>query len=340
MNTYKTKEEEEVNIKISISNPQLRMDEFKFKHEFWTIRKLKEYCDNGKLEILPHQRPLKLKKNHVKTFIQSVLNNDMMDVPLKFANIESCRDKCKGTEDEEFFNFYLEQERVYTVEDGQHRIVAIQEVDESHFKDELEGEMDDFLNSKIIVFIYYNATREELIRKFGTTNGSRTVTTAETLWGQHNEFNQSVKDMFVNNENYIRLYGVKKKSDSIERILYGNVIKMLKVCGFHDGIGNSANTSSMSMLSFVISNLDINRFTNCTSLFDKWYSILSTKDQKVCSTFAYQSNLLFLLHILKNKNIEWDNNQIDGYVTMLSDSRSSAEKRYEFILSDIKNERN
>jgi len=313
------------------------MNEFRFEHEFWTIRKLKEYCDDGKLEILPHQRPLKLGKNHVKTFIQSVLNGDMTDVPLKFADIESCKKKCEGTEDEEFFNFYLEQDRIHTVEDGQHRIIAIQEVDESHFKDEFVGKLEEFMNTKIIVFIYHNAIREDLIRKFGKTNGSRTVTTAETLWGQHNEFNTSVKETFVNNENFIRLYGVKKKSDAVERILYGNIIKMLKVCGFYDGVvQGSANTSSPSMLTFVGSNIDMSRFSNCTSLFDKWYAIICTKDQKICSTFAYQSNLFFLLHILKNKKIEWDVNKIDDYVTKLSDSRSSAEKRYEYILSDFK----
>lgn len=303
-----------------------------------TIRQLKGYCDNVQFVLLPHQRAFKSDINHTKTFIESILNGKLTDFPIKLSDLKSCKEKSMGTEDEEFFNTYLDEGRVYGIEDGQHRINAIMEINESHFEGEFKDKFEEYMNTKVPVFVYYGATRNELIDKFLVTNNSRTVNTKEKMWAKDNEFNRTIKKIFVDDDKYLKLYSITEKTDKSKREFYGGVVKMIKVCGAYDKVFDSVKTSTSSLLSFIESNIGIEKFSNSTSLFGEWYEIISTYNTKFSSKFAHQSNLFFLLHILKNKNLKWDKEKIKNYLLGLTDTRMGPEVRYANILKNFEHE--
>jgi hypothetical protein len=296
---------------------------------------LLDYLNDGKLVKLPHQRPLTLKKNSTKRFIDASLNNDLL-VPFYLADLQSSYDCSTKNEDKTFFERYLNKGFQLSIEDCQHRLACLQSVTDDYFVGEFEGKKEKFLNTKVYVMILYNATKDELIRKFGKVNGGKTITNENLMWGIDNTFNNFIRSYFIDNENLIRLYKTKKKSESVERILYSNILKMLKICGSYDNLVNSPNTSTESMMTFIEDNIELEKFEGIINLFDIWYELI--KDIKDKDSFTTQSNLFYLLHILSSKGGELDTNYILSTLSKLTNTRLKAEKRYEFILNMLENE--
>lgn len=304
--------------------------------ERWTISKLINHLSEGKFVKLPHQRPLTLKKNSPKRFIESALNNKLLQNFI-FADLKSSNDCSEKNEDKKFFNEYLKRGIEYSIEDCQHRMASLQLITDEFFVNEYEGKKNDFYNSEVPVLILKHRTKGELISDFGEVNSGRTVTNDNLMWGEDNTFNNLIKERFINDEKLLRLYKTKKKSDSVERTLYGNVLKIIKVCSSYDGLLNSPNTNAVSMMSFVKSNMNVKKFNNMFKLFDLWYNLIKDNDTK--ESFTTQSNLFFIIHILNKKNKDITNNNVSYFLSKLTDTRSSAEKRYNNILTIIDNEK-
>ena len=304
--------------------------------EEWKIVKLLDYLENGKFVKLPHQRPLTLKKNSPKKFIDAVLNNDLL-IPFIFADLKTSLECSQNDEDKHFFKSYLDRGKELSIEDCQHRMASLESIIDNDFVNEFEGRKEDFLNSKVHVGLLKYTTKSELIRKFGKVNSGKTVTNDNLIWGVDNTFNNFIKHKFVDDEKLLCLYKIKKKSDSVERTLYGNVLKIIKVCSSNDGTITSHSTNAESMMLFVKSDIDVSNFNYVIGLFDLWYDYIKLVPTR--ESFTTQSNLFFIIHILSNKNIELDNNNINNILSKLTDTRSSAEKRYNHILSIIENEK-
>jgi hypothetical protein len=152
----------------------------------------------------------------------------------------------------------------------------------------------------------------------------------------NNLFNDFIKNHFVNDERLLRLYKTKKKSETIERILYGNVLKMIKVCSSHDDIINSSSTGADQMMSFVKSNINVTNFQNIIDLFDVWYEYI--KDKPTKDSFTTQSNLFFILHILNKKELDMNEDKVNNILARFTNSRLNSESRYNEILTTIENE--
>lgn len=308
---------------------------FDYEIETWTISKLLDKLENGKFVKLPHQRPLTLKKNSAKRFIESVLNNDLL-VPFIFADIQSSFSCSISYEDMTFFRTYLNRGNELSIEDCQHRMASLESITDDDFVDEFADKKEEFLNTKVIILILKYATKDELIRKFGKVNSGKTVTNDNLIWGENNSFNDFIKDRFVNDDRLLRLYKTKKKSETIERILYGNVLKMIKVCSSHDGIINSSSTGADQMMSFVKSNINVTNFQNIIDLFDVWYEYI--KDKPTKDSFTTQSNLFFILHILNKKELDMNEDKVNNILVRFTNSRLNSESRYNEILTTIENE--
>jgi len=303
--------------------------------EKWKISKLISHLNEGKFTKLPHQRPLNLKKNSSKRFIDSAINNKLLQNFI-FADLKTSHDCSEKNEDKHFFNIYLKKGREFSIEDCQHRMASLESITDDDFIGEYEGKKDEFYNSEVPVLIIKNRTKKELISDFGEVNSGRTVTNDNLMWGEDNTFNNFMKERFISDERLLRLYKTKKKSESVERILYGNVLKITKVCAANDGIVNSPSTNAESMMNFIKNNMDVNLLCNVINLFDTWYNFI--KDNPTKESFTTQSDLFFIIHILNNKNKEITNENVNSILSKLTDTRSSAEKRYNNILTIIDSE--
>lgn len=303
--------------------------------EKWPILKLINLLKEGKFTKLSHQRPLKLNKNSPKRFIESALKGELSQNFI-FADLKTSHDCSEKNEDKEFFNNLLKKGKGLSIEDCQHRMASLESITDDDFINEYEGKKDEFYNCLVPVLIKKDRTKEQLISGFGEVNSGKTVTNDNLMWGEDNELNKFIKEQFINDERFIRLYKTKKKSESVERILYGNILKIMKVCLANDGIVNSPNTNAVSMMSFIKSNMDVNRLYNVNNLFDIWYNFI--KDNLNKESFTTQSDLFFIIHILNKKNKEISNENVNSILSKLTDTRSSAEKRYNNILTIIGNE--
>ena len=310
--------------------------------EKWPISKLINFMNEGKFVKLPHQRPLTLKKNSSKRFIDSTINNKLLQNFI-FADLKTSYKQSEKNEDREFFNYYLENGYEFSIEDCQHRMASLQSITDDDFINEFEGRKNEFYNSEVPVLILKHRTKKELISDFGEVNSGRTVTNDNLMWGEDNTFNNFMKERFIGDERLLRLYKTKKKSESVERILYGNILKITKVCVANDGIVNSPSTNAESMMIFIKSNLNLDLLYNLINLFDIWYNII--KDNPTKESFTTQSNLFFIIHILNKMNVNITNDSVNNIISKLIDAqsnfidtRSSAEKRYNNILSIIENE--
>ena len=305
---------------------------FEYEVKKWKLSELLDKLNENKFVKLPHQRPLTLKKNATKTFVESALNHDLLETFI-IADLESCL-KCSTTQsDIEFFKKYLDKGYTYSIEDCQHRMASLQSVDDSLFVGEFSNMKDQFYNTEVHVGVLKYATRSDLIRKFGKVNSGKTVTNDNLLWGIENTFNSFIKDKFISGDEFLKLYKTKKRSESVERTIYGNILKIFKVCSYYEGFVNSSNTSSSSIKSFVTDNLNPVLFDNILNLFDRWYEIIKEHPQK--ESFTAQSNLFFILHVnhIKNKNL--NDESIKNILSLLTDTRLMAEKRYEEVLKLI-----
>ena len=304
--------------------------------EKWKISKLVGLLKEGKFVKLPHQRPLTLKKNSSKRFIDSVLKNKLLQNFI-FADLKTSCESSPTKSEKEFFNDYIKKGKELSIEDCQHRMASLQLISDEDFVNEFEGRRDEFFDSEVPVLVLKYRTKDELISDFGEVNSGKTVTNGNLMWGVDNGFNNFIKDRFINDERFLRLYKTKKKSDSVERILYDNVLKIIKVSAANDGVVNSPNTNAESMMTFIKSNIKINQLNNVVGLFDLWYEYI--KDNTLKATFTTQSNLFFIIHILKKKNMEITESSVNSILNKLTDTRSSAEKRYNNILTIIENDK-
>ena len=303
--------------------------------EKWKISKLISHLNEGKFTKLPHQRPLNLKKNSSKRFIDSAINNKLLQNFI-FADLKTSYDCSEKNEDKDFFNVYLKKGKKFSIEDCQHRMASLESITDDNFIGEYEGKKDEFYNAEVPVLIIKNRTKKELISDFGEVNSGRTVTNDNLMWGEDNTFNNFMKERFINDERLLRLYKTKKKSESVERILYGNVLKIIKVCAANDRIVNSSSTNAESMMNFIKNNMDVDLLYNIFNLFDTWYNFIKNNPTK--ESFTTQSDLFFIIHILNKKNKEISDENINSILSKLTDTRSSAEKRYNNILTIIDNE--
>jgi hypothetical protein len=319
------------------------MKKFDFITEKWTISKLLELLNNGKFVKLPHQRPLKLKNGHANRFIEATLNCDLLS-PFIFSDLKSSLDVTINNEDKKFFTDFIDKGFEYSIEDCQHRMSSLQTINSGsemdYFINEFIGKKEQFLNSHVLVTILKNASREELIRKFGKVNSSKPVTNDNLLWGINNNFNQFIKSRFIDNKTLIKLYKIKKNSENVKRTLYGNLLKIIKVCAYHNKIIETQNTGADYLMSFLKNDIDIKNFNQIINLFDLWYEII--KDNPYKDKFTTQSNLFFILHVLSKKSIDVksiDVNLVNKLLLNFSDTRSSAESRYNHILNLINYEK-
>lgn len=303
--------------------------------ERWKISKLINLLENGKFAKLPHQRPLTLKKDSPKRFIDSTLNNKLLQNFI-FADLESSYNSSENKKDKDFFNDYLKKGKEYSIEDCQHRMASLQLITDGDFVGEFEGRMDEFYDSEVPVLVLMNRTREELISDFGEVNSGKTVTNDNLMWGIDNKFNNFIKNKFISDERLLRLYKTKKKSDYVKRILYGNILKIVKVCSSYDGLIESPNTGAESMMSFIKNDMKVTIFDGIVNLFDTWYEFIKEKPSK--DSFTTQSDLFFIVHILNKRGDKLTQKKIDTVLSKLTDTRSSAEKRYTNILNLITNE--
>ena len=316
------------------------MTKFDFILEKWTISELLTLLNEGKFIKLPHQRPLKLKKNHAENFIDAAINTDLLSNFI-FADLKSSLKRATNIEDKEFFGSYVNKGYEFSIEDCQHRIASLQSIfsnpDIDYFVGKFENKKEEFKNSSIPVLILKNTGRNELIRKFGMVNSGKTVTNDNLLWGIDNNFNQFIKSHFIADKKLIRLYKIKTDSDNIKRILYGNILKIIKICSYHDNIVTSQSTGAEPLMSFLKDDMEIINFTNIIDLFDVWYEMII--DNPVKHNFSTQSNLFFILHILYNNGVELKSENVNKILSKLSDTRLSAETRYNRILNIITNEK-
>lgn len=302
--------------------------------ERWKISKLINLMQNGKFTKLPHQRPLILKKGSSKRFINSALNNKLSQNFI-FADLESSYNSSQNKNDKDFFKDYLKKGKEYSIEDCQHRMASLQLVTEEDFVGEFEGRMDEFYGIEVPVLVWMNRIREELISDFGEVNSGKTVTNDNLMWGIDNKFNNFIKNKFISDERLLRLYKTKK-SDYVKRILYGNILKIVKVCSSYDGLIESPNTGAESMMSFIKNDMKVTIFDGVINLFDTWYEFIKEKPAK--DKFTTQSDLFFIVHILNKKGDKLTQEKVDSILSKLTDTRSSAEKRYTNILNLITNE--
>lgn len=300
--------------------------------EKWKISKLINYLNDGKFVKLPHQRPLTLKKNSQKRFIDSTLNNRLLQNFI-LADLNSSYECSEKSEDKKFFNGYLKKGFEYSIEDCQHRMSSLQLITDDDFINEYEGKKDEFYNSEVPVLVIKNRNRDELISDFGEVNSGKTVTNDNLMWGVDNLFNSFIKERFINNEKLLRLYKFKNKSESVERKLYSNVLKIIKVCAFYEGLVSSPTTNAPAMMSFIKDDMTIKQFNNIVKLFDLWYDMV--KDNNTKDTFTTQSNLFFIIHALNSRNIIITTDYVDELLLSLSNTRPLAETRYGNLLSII-----
>jgi hypothetical protein len=302
--------------------------------EKWKISKLIKLLNENKFVKLPHQRPLNLKKNSSKRFIDSAINNKLLQNFI-FADLKTSHDCSEKNEDKDFFNVYLKKGINLSIEDCQHRMASLESITDDNFIGEYEGKKNEFYNAEVPVLILKNRTKKELISDFGEVNSGRTVTNDNLMWGEDNTFNNFIKEKFISDERLLRLYKTKKKSETVERILYGNVLKIIKVCAYNDDIVNSISTNAESMMSFIKSDIDIKQFNNIINLFNMWYDFIKNVQTK--ESFTTQSDLFFIIHIFNKNNKKINNENVNSILSKLIDTRSSAEKRYNNILTIIQN---
>jgi hypothetical protein len=311
--------------------------------EKWKLSKLINLLEKDSLVKLPHQRPLNLKKGAEKRFIKSALENKLLQNFI-LSDLKSSYDYSYEEEDKEFFFSYLEKDKKYSIEDCQHRLASLQSITsnlvlktENYFTGEFEGRVQEFYDVEVPVLIVKDRTRGELVSDFGEVNSGKSVTNDNLVWGVNNQFNNYIKNKFIGNEKLLCLYKTKKKSAAVERTLYGNILKIIKVCASYDGVVKSPKTNAESMMSFIKSNLSPNNISELINLFDVWYEYIKTNQNK--ESFTTQSNLFFIIHILNKKKIVFDENLVNTFLPKLTDTRSSAEKRYTNILKMIEDER-
>jgi len=304
------------------------------KYKKWTISKIITLYENKKLVLLPHQRPIKRRKNSVETLINNVLNK-LFPVPIFISDLKSDLEYAiltNNKEDIEFFSYYVNRGFLYSIEDGQHRIDTITLLKDHNFKS-LEDK-NTFLSSTASIIIFKYCSRKKLIDLFTKTNGGKQVKASEKIWGINNEFNNEIKNFILNFED---VYFTKTNTYVKKRNLFNNWVKILYVYySFQNNKTPNPATNEESLRNFINSGLLLKNMPNLTYLSDLWYNMIM--DYSNFNTFTTQSNLFFILAILKNKNYNITNKIVYDIMSKITNTRLASSKRYREILKYIESE--
>ena len=302
------------------------------KFEIWKVSELIAIKD--KLIRFPHQRVMKLSKNSTQTLIESILLGDL-DTPFKLCDIKSCLDN--NPNDFEYFNPPLLNGFTHSIEDCQHRLGALYFISNNDFDGKFKDRKQEFYDSEVAVYVYKTESYQDLIRKYGKTNSGKKIKTEEMVWKVLNDFNNNIKNLFLTAKYIRNLYNVKNKVESSKRTFYNNIIKMIKVCAYYDGIIDNVGIDPNNLLNFIENDENIDKFKSIIDIFDQWFNLITDKKKK--NKFFYQSNLFFILHVIKTYNIELNENEIINLLESLTDTRAQAPQRYKIILNTITNEK-
>lgn len=286
---------------------------------------------NGKLVKLPHQRqPKKKNKSEVRRLINKAINNELT-MPFQFSdlisNLEYCTENNLNS-DVAFFKRYIDDGKLFSTEDGLQKCSVLTVIKDDDFENAEEKQK--FYDSIVNVIILKRYDRNKLISTFQNTNSAFPVTNPEILWGVPNEFNKSIKT-FIQHL-IVRVYNNNVKNTSqAERDFYKNFIKIMKVCSFYSNVyGTSSSTNKKSLVEFIEANKSFRLFKDILDLFSLWTMYISNNLTK--TKFVTQSNLFFIIHILKNQGKPITQDGVNAIMNKLKDTRSSPEKRYKWIL--------
>ena len=313
-----------------------------YKLEKWPLSKIWELKKDKKLHKPEWQRELKLKKNHEKRFVNSAFDGDLNDT-WKFADLSSC----------EGFEKELKNGKKFSYEDGQHRLASLEKIMMSNYFQGDNEKLKYFLTIEVPVYVVENRTKDELKIKFGRNNSGRTIANDHMAFIEPSEFNTKIKDNLIINSKLVKnIYGIKNRSSSSEKEFYGNVIKILKVCSFYEGVVETNSTKSDSIMDFIKNNYNPKSFNNLCDLFlNQWFDIIKNSDSK--DKMWEQSTWAFILHINQKQNKNYDLIRLKKIYTnyinrifystkkpnvSLSITRYSAEVRYNLILKVFKDE--
>ena len=301
--------------------------------EKWPLSKIWELKNTKKLIKPEWQRELKLEPGYQDRFVISAFAGDLNQNWI-LADLKTC----------DGFDEELNNGKEYTYEDCQHRLAALENIMlKNYFKD---GDMlKSFLSIKVPVYIVINKTKEELSKKFGRVNSGKTVSNDHILFIEPTVFNKRIKSELITPTIIKSIYGFKNKSGSNEKKFYGNVIKMIKVCSFHEGLTDNPRTIFTYLLKFLSNFPDDSIFDGMFDIFlNEWFDIVKCSDKK--NEMWKQSSWFFILHINKHKNINYNLEQLhkvyDRFVTTrhvnpktgtdMSIARIHSDQRYELLL--------
>lgn len=311
-----------------------------YRLEKWTLSKIWD-LKNGKKLIKPEwQRELKLVSGYQDKFVIAAFEGDLSQNWI-LADIKTC----KG------FDKELSQGKEYTFEDCQHRLAALESIMlRNYFKDD-EDKLNLFLSIEVPVYIVVNKTREQLSKKFGRVNSGKTVSNDHILFIEPTAFNKRIKSELVTPTIIKAIYGFKNKAVFNEKKFYGNVIKMIKVCSFHEGLTENPRTLFTYLLKFLSNFPDDSIFDGMFDIFlNQWFDIIKYSDKK--NEMWKQSSWFFILHINKHKKFNYNLEQLqkvyDKFVTTrhvnpktgteMSIARIHSDQRYELLLKVFEHE--
>jgi hypothetical protein len=307
-----------------------------YELEKWSLSKIWELKEGKKLYKPEWQRELKLESGYKERFVNSALDGDLNQSWI-LADLKTC----DGFEDE------IKNGKEYSYEDCQHRLAALEGIMKTnYFKD--DDEMREFfLSVEVPVYIVKDRNKEELSKKFSRVNGAKTVSNDHTLYIEPTKLNSKIKSELIVDSNLVKsIYGIKKQGTSSEKVFYGNVIKMIKVCSSYEGLSNSQSTKYGELLKFLNTDKEIKSFNGIFNLLkNEWFGIIKDLDRK--KDMWQQSSWFFILHINKVKKLKYDmdklseiyddliktkhiNNKTGAEINI---TRCSPEKRYELILN-------
>ena len=307
-----------------------------YELEKWSLFKIWELREGKKLYKPEWQRELKLESGYKERFVNSALDGDLNQSWI-LADLKTC----DGFEDE------IKNGKEYSYEDCQHRLAALESIMKTnYFKDDDETK-ESFLSVEVPVYTVKNRSKQELAKKFSRVNGGKTVSNDHTLYIEPTNLNSKIKNELIIDSNIVKsIYGIKKQGNFSEKVFYGNVIKMIKVCSSYEGLSNNQSTKYSELLKFLHTNKDVKSFNEMFNLLkNEWFGIIKDLDRK--KDMWQQSSWFFILHINKVKNLKYDMNKLnkiyDTFIktkhinnktnTEINITRCSPEKRYELILN-------
>lgn len=313
------------------------MSKIKYRTEIWTYRDLFNLLDGGKMEQLPHQRPLKLPRNYKRKLIRSVLNGTL-DEDIRLGDLIKLKFHSTTYSDSQYFDTLIIAGVLYSIEDGQHRLGALRQINSKDFIGEFEGREDEFFDSEVPIRIYDNLTKRELIEKFGSVNDGSRINGIDSIWGYDTQINEFIKEYVYDKSVLSIFYPITNKSPiTTQRIFYGNLLKMLKTCLYLNGYVTNKSTETKFLADFIDVEIPSYELDLFDDLFQDFCRIIYGLEGR--RKYAVQSNIFLLLLVLKKREIIMDDEEIlDIYHHRVDrSSRLSIENRYEPIYKIVDN---